>query len=181
LNLQHTPTLAAKLSSAYLLLDTTVCINASKSDEFLGLVSKLSGSGCSLMTIPSVVYEFTRNSNSIIGYNERQEFIKGLNVTVLNRVEEVLEKEQVFKIAYAKAFSAPNEKGPSYTDALLCTVAYKYRAHDMLLMTANHKDIPRSMFDRTELITIDVGGNLRTEAIYKLSPNKLNKVIDSIH
>lgn len=70
--------------------------------------------------------------------------------------------------------------GPSYTDALLCTYAYKYRKHGMLLITANHKDIPSSMFDRIELITIDVKNELRTEAIYRLSNSKLNKIIKDI-
>jgi predicted nucleic acid-binding protein len=164
------------------LLDTTALIDASKSDEFLRLLTSIAADGCALVTIPSVVYEYSRNADTIAGYNERQDFIKGLSITVLNRVEEVLEKEQVFKIAYAKAFSRKDkDKGPSYTDALLCTVAYKYRNHGMLLMTANHKDIPRSMFDRTELITIDVGGQLRNEAIYCLSPEKLNKVIEAIN
>jgi len=180
LKLLHTPTLATSLSGKYLLLDSTTFISASKSDEFLSLLSSLVARGCSLMTIPSVVYEFTRNANYITGYNERLEFIESLKVTVLQRVEEILEKEQAFKIAYAKAFSSRKEKGPSYTDALLCTVAYKYRNNNMLLMTANHKDVPPSMFDRTELITIDIKGDLRTEAIYSLSSTKLNKVIDSI-
>lgn len=177
MKLQHTSTLVADLNGKHLLLDTTVLINASKSDEFLALISDLSIAGCGLITIPSVVYEFTRNANSIAGYNERQEFIKGLNVTVLNRVEEIIEKDQVFRIAYAKAFSTKHDKGPSYTDALLCSVAYKYRGNDVLMMTANHKDIPASMFDRIELITIDVNGELRTEAIYRLSPTKLNKML----
>lgn len=180
MKLQHTSTLAADLSGKHVLLDTTVLINASKSDEFLALLSDLSSSGCGLVTIPSVVYEFTRNANSITGYNERQEFIKTLNITVLPRVEEMVEKEPVFRIAYAKAFSAKGDRGPSYTDALLCSVAYKYRANGMLVMTANHKDIPLSMFDRVELITIDISGDLRTEAIYKLSPTKLNKIIETL-
>lgn len=179
MKLQHTPTLVADLSGKYLLLDSTVLINASKSDNFLDLISAISEK-CSLITIPSVVYEFTRNSNSIEGYNERQDFIKGLGIDVYSRVEEVLEKEQVFKIAYAKAFAVRKEKGPSYTDALLCTLAYKFRNNGMLLMTANHRDIPQNMFDRTELITIDIGGDLRTEAIYQLSPDKLNQIITTI-
>lgn len=165
MSLQHTPTLATDLSKSYILLDSTALIDASRSDDFLNLLSSISEKGCSLITIPSVVYEFTRNANNIEGYNERQEFIKGLNITVLNRIEEILEKEQVFKIAYAKAFGS-KDKGPSYTDALLCTVAYKHRGHGMMLMTA---------------ITIDIGGELRIEAIYRLSPNKLNKVIEAIH
>lgn len=179
MKLQHTPTLATDLSNKHLLLDSTVFIDASKSDEFLSLLTNISAKGCDLMTIPSVMYEFTRNSDTINGYNERQEFIKKLGVTVHNKIEEVLEKEQVFKIAYAKAFSK-NDKGPSYTDALLCAVAYKYRKNNLLLMTANHKDIPSSMFDRIELITVDIGGNLRNEAIYKLSANKLNKLLESL-
>ncbi len=179
MKIQHTHSLATDLNNKYLLLDTTVFINASKSDPFLDLLTSISEGGCALITIPSVVYEFSRNADTIKGYNERLDFIKGLNVTVLNRVEEILEQEQVFKIAYAKSFSK-KDKGPSYTDALLCTVAYKYRKNKMLIMTANHKDMPKSMFDRTELITIDIAGDLRNEAIYQLSTSKLNSTIEAL-
>lgn len=180
MKLQYTSTLVSDLSCKYLLLDTTVLINASKSDEFLGLLSELYVSGCSLITIPSVIYEFSRNANTITGFNERQEFVKALNITVLKRTEDTFDKDQVFKIAYAKAFSARGDKGPSYTDALLCSVAYKFRSHAMLVMTANHRDMPISIFDRVELITIDVGGELRNEAIYSLSPTKLNIFLDKL-
>lgn len=104
MKIQHTPTLASKLSDQHLLVDTTSLINASRSDEFLQLLTQISHAGCALVTIPSVVYEFTRNANNIEGYNSRSSFIKGLNITVFNRAEETLEKEKVFKIAYAKAF-----------------------------------------------------------------------------
>lgn len=180
MKLQHTPTLTTDLNSAHLLLDSTSLINASKSDEFLSLLTKIGTEGCTLLTIPSVVYEFTRGAPSVEEFDRRLAFIDALGVTVLNRIEELVKQEPIFLVAYIKAFSSRGEKGPSYTDSLLCAVAYKHRTSNLLIMTANHKDIPSNIFDRKELITIDVNGELRTEAIYEFSSTKFTRVLTQL-
>lgn len=177
MKLQHTPTLATDLSSSYILLDSTAVINASQSDDFLSLLTTIVGSGCIFTTIPSVVYEFTRGSVTVEQYKKQLEFIKDLGITVFHRVEETVDSEQVFMVAYNKSFDNRREKGPSYTDSLLCAVAYKHRNSNLKIMTANHKDIPPSIFDRTELITIDIGGDIRTEAIYEFSETKFTRIL----
>jgi hypothetical protein len=83
-------------------------------------------------------------------------------------------------IAYANCFKSGGEKGPSFTDALLCNLAYKYRHLNMLIMSANHKDMPLKLFERIELITLDIAGSLRNEAIYRFVPERLNKALEAI-
>lgn len=182
MKLQYTPSLADDLNGGYLLLDSTAFINASKSDEFLELLSKLVQRGCMLTAIPSVIYEFTRGSRSLDEFNKYLEFIDALGVTVFHRVEETISDEmRVFLLAYNRAFSNRNsQKAPSYTDSLLCATAYKFRTSKLKIMTANHKDIPESLFDRTELITIDIQGELRTEALYEFSESKFSRMLSAL-
>lgn len=182
MKLLYTPTLAADLSSSYLILDTTVLIHASKSDEFLTLLTELVSAGCTLTTLPSVVYEFTRGSRTVEGYDRQAQFIDGLSITTFNRVEETIDPQmRIFLIAYNKVCAQRSkEKTPSYTDSLLCACAYKYRANNLLIMTANHKDIPAAIFDRKELITIDMNGELHNEAIYSFSEEKFGRVLERL-
>lgn len=178
MKLLFTSSLPTDLNNKYLLVDTTTLINASRSEDFLELLVNIVEAGCSLVTIPSVVYEFTRGAQTLDQYNNQLEFIKTLGITVLTRTEESLDANtRVFILAYNKLTSKPNQKGASYTDSLLCAMAYKYvsRGTGLLLMTSNHNDIPNALFDREELITFDVNGDLRTEAIYKLSNTKLTR------
>lgn len=182
MKLLRSPNLTHNLNGVHLLLDTTSIINASKSNEFLALLTKLSHGGCDLVTIPSVVYEFSRGARTMAEYNEYLQFIAALKLTVLNSIEASFDAQmRVFLVAYHKAFSGKSDKkAPSYTDSLLCMMAYKYRTSGMLLMTANHRDIPESMFERTELITIDVKGELRNEAIYRLTESRFKNLLSGL-
>lgn len=180
MRLLHRPSLATDLSSSFILLDSTALIDASQSDDFLQLLTNIVGSGCSFITIPSVVYEYTRSSISIEQFEKQLEFLKELRVTVINKIEEIIQSEQVFLVAYNKAFGTRKERGPSYTDSLLCALAYKYRNSSLKIMSANHKDIPMSIFERQDLITIDVGGELRTEGIYEFSESRFGKVLGKL-
>ena len=179
MKLQHAHTLVSDLSESHVFVDSTALIDASKSDEFLNLLTDIACSGCTLYTIPSVVYEYTRTANTLKGYKERLEFIKELGLIVFNRIEELIEKEsRIFLVAYNGEFK--DGKGPSYTDSLLCTMAYKHRAVSSYILTANHKDMPLSIFDRTQLITIDIKGQFQIEALYKFSEQKFSKVLDRL-
>jgi len=180
LKIQYTKTLPTDLSDSHIFIDSTALINASKSSEFLNLLIEIRDNGCTFYTIPSVVYEYTRTSNTIKGYNERLEFVKDLKVVVFNRVEEVIEKDsQIFLTAYNSCFK--ESRGPSYTDSLLCTIAYKHRAiEDAYVLTSNHKDRPAGIFDRSQLITIDIKGDLCTEILYKFSSRKFSNILTKL-
>ena len=179
MKLQYTPTLASDLKDSSIFVDSTALIHANKSDEFLVLLTDIAGAGCNLYTIPSVVYEYTRTSNNFVGFKDRLEFIKELGIIVFNRIEEMVEKEsRIFLVAYNTAFT--EGRGPSYTDSLLCTMAYKHRASNPFVLTANHKDMPLSIFDRKELITIDINGQFNVEALYQFSESKFSKVLNKL-
>lgn len=179
MKIQYTPTLVSDLEDSSVFIDSTVLIDASKSDAFLNLLTDISSSGCTLYTIPSVVYEYTRTANTLRGYRERLEFVKELGIIVFNRIEEIIEKEsRIFLVAYNISFNENNR--PSYTDSLICTMAYKHRSSSPLVLTANHKDMPLSIFDRKELITIDIKGKLQTEAFYQFSESKFSKVLGKL-
>jgi len=182
LKLLYTPSLPKQLSNSRLLLDTTTLINASKSGDLLKLLAEISNSGCMLVTIPSVVYEFTRGVESIEQYNNQMIFIEKLGVTVISRAEEKITPDmRVFMILYNSLVAKRREKGPSYTDSLLCAMAYKYRkSGGLMIITANHKDIPLALFDREEMITVEINNEFRTESIYKLSNEKLDVQIDTL-
>ena len=179
MKLQHTQTLAIDLSNRHVLIDSTALIHASESDEFLNLLTDIVSGGCMLYTIPSVVYEYTRTADTPEKFKKRLEFIKELRITVLNRIEESVEAHSIFLVAYNRAYNK-KEKGPSYTDSLLCAMAYKFKHMSILILSANHRDMPPSIFDRTELITIDIGGNLFTEALYEFSEDKFANILGQI-
>lgn len=148
----------------------------------MGLLTDIVDAGCTLTTIPSVVYEFSRGSRTIQEYSGYLDFINGFGTTVFNRIEETIDEEmKVFLVAYNKAFAGRGDKkAPSYTDSLLCATAYKFRNSDLKLITANYRDIPDSIFDRDELITIDVKGELRNEAIYSFSASKFGRILTQL-
>ena len=128
--------------------------------------------GCAFYTIPSVIFEFTRTANTAKGYQERLDLVASLHIVVFNRVEEVVLKDfHNFMITFHSAF-IKSKKSPSYTDSLLCAMAYKHRASRTFILTSNHKDIPESIFDRTELITLDINNQIYNEALYKFSAAK---------
>ncbi|HEU5005184.1 MAG TPA: hypothetical protein VFT49_03820 [Candidatus Saccharimonadales bacterium] len=179
MKLQYTATLPTDLSTRYILVDSTALIHAAYSDEFLKLLTDIVGAGCTLFTIPSVVYEYSRSADTPAKLKQRLEFIKELKIAVLNRVEEEIEKHSIFLVAYNRTFNKRNP-GPSYTDSLLCAMAYRFKHMQPLILSANHKDIPQSIFDRTELITIDISGGLQNEALYEFSESKFSKLLEEL-
>lgn len=178
MKLTHTQSLIASLSNSNLLIDTTTLINASNSDDFLELLKKLVVDGCQLITIPSVIYEFTRCAQDIATLDKQYQFIDELSIIVLGQVEKQVsdEKTRVFMFIYNRLFKDKTNKAPSYTDSLLCAMTYKYRnsGTGIKLLTSNHKDIPLGLFDRDEVISIDIKDNIYNEAIYSLSESKLS-------
>jgi len=180
--LNHSTALKKRLNPAHIILDTSVFIDASGSQEFRSFIKELKDAGCSLWTIPSVQFEFARYSNTIEQYNKLITFIKELGVVVFNRVEEmVLDRSAPFTVALNKAqHQNKNNKRMSYTDSILCTLSFHHRGSDPYLLTSNHNDIPPALFDRVDVITFDVSGNIRTEGLYQLSAEKLSKVMKSL-
>lgn len=169
-------TLHSSLQGKHVFVDSSSLVHARDSKDFYKLLHTLADNGSLLFTVPSVRFEFTRYANTIMEYNEFNRFINGLSISVFNRVEEViLDKCEVFTIAMNKSGAKM-----SYTDALLCSCAFFYRASKPYILTANHKDMPLSLFDRKEVITFDVGNNIKTEALYQINDSRLEKVLKQL-
>lgn len=171
-----------KLSDATLLLDSTAFIDAFRSSIFADFLTELSDSGCAFMTIPSVLYEFKRGAKDIKQINKYNEFITELKVGIIPKVETLAQEpdNQIFTSIYNfEAYNGRKEKGPSYTDSLLCLSLYIYRHTDIYLLTTNYKDVPLSLFDRENIIAFDTGNDVRTAAFYKLSEEKLARKLQS--
>lgn len=128
------------------------------------------------------MHEFTRGAKDTTQLQSQLQLIKGLGVNLVTRLEEMIKDEnRIFLFAYNNAAAnGRGEKGPSYVDSLLCLLLYKYRHMDIKLLTANHKDVPLSIFNRDELITMTIGGDIRTEALYSFSEAKYGKVLDKL-
>lgn len=168
--------LISKFENETLFLDTSTLILSFASDKkFLKLLYDLKRVNCSLLTIPSVFFEFTRGSDSLLKYNERVNFFtEGLGIKTYP-IERQLDDIGEFIVVFQKI--APNTI--SYTDFLLCCCLYKFKGCGVL--TENHKDFPISILDRDEIITVDTNDNqIRNSAIYKLSPEKFEKASASI-
>jgi hypothetical protein len=167
--------LLAELQDKYLFLDTTALIVAiSFEKEFSKLFEEIKLVKCEFLTIPSVVFEFTRGSTSLKQFNERVEFIdKTLGVSVYP-IEKHLDKLEDLIVILQRISG-----GISYTDFLLCACLYKFKKS--YLLTENHKDFPTEVLDRKSIITIDTGGRqVRNTAIYQFSKRKFDKVAESI-
>lgn len=179
MKLLHQQNLSTELSTRHVFIDSTALIHAAYSEEFLELLTDIVEHGCLLLTIPSVVYEYSRSADTPEKFKQRLEFIKALNISILNRVEEEVVKHSVFLIAYNRTFNRRNV-GPSYTDSLLCAMAYRFKHMNPLILSSNHRDIPLSIFNRVGLITVDVSGNLENEALYEFSEDKFTKLFREI-
>ena len=168
-------------SRQYLIIDSTALIDASRQEEFLTLLFEKVNSedyGCSFITSPSVVYEFTRYARSREQLLKLKEILNLLNIVEWNPMKLNDDEREVFNFIYNLESTRNAKTGPSYTDAQLCLLAYHFREHGVGILTANHKDFPRSIFDRNDLITVDVGGELRTQAIYDFNQDKYDKLLD---
>ena len=167
-----------RLSRATLLLDSTAFIDAFKCADFMDFLVEVSEGGCALATILSVLYEFKRGAKDIAQINNYNKFIKELGMEIIPGMEDKAQRSeyQIFMAIYSyEAMNGRKEKGPSYTDSLLCLALYVYQHVDIRLLTTNYKDMPLSLFDREDILAFDTGRDVRTAAIYRLSEEKLTK------
>lgn len=156
-------------------LDTSALILAISSDQsFLEFLFDLKQVGCSFMTIPSVLFEFTRGSDTLEIFNKRTSFVlEDLNIGIYP-IEKHLDEIREFMVVLQKI-----AKDNSYTDFLLCCCMYKFQ--NSYVLTENHNHFPISILKREEIITIETDTyQIRNSAIYKFSSEKFEKASGSI-
>ena len=159
--------LISSLKDAWLFIDTSSLVAAfNYKDEFSTLFKDLSDKNCTFLTIPSVLFEFTRGSDTRKVFNTRTEFVTDL--TNLYPIDRHLDKLEQQIILIQKL--APRT---SHTDFLLIMCLLKFPpAH---LLTENHKDMPLAILDRIHIITIDTDNQIRNQAIYQLNQQKYRR------
>ena len=174
-----TPNLFNTLKNSNLLIDTCTIIDASKCDEVDNFLSKLSGQGCTFLSLPSVKEEFTRSANNLEDYNKLSDYIDSLQIIFLDSIERnrMNEDGAIFNIALNRC----KKINPSYVDRALLATPYFYRdsSEDIYLITSNHKDIPEELYDRIEFISHDIGG-FHNIGIYKFNFQNFEQMMSDV-
>lgn len=165
-------TLVTELANSDVFFDTNTFISAISIPEISELFKELKGNGCAFLTIPSVVFEFTRGTASIPDFNKRAEFIDTL-VNTVYPIEKHIEDLRDLVVVLQRI------KGDiHYTDFLLVACLYKFPKS--YLISSNYKDCPTEILDRKFIITIDTEKDIRNYGIYKFSMEKFSKAAAKI-
>lgn len=168
----YPPNLIVEIANSDLFLDTNTFIGAISFPElFEEFFKQLKNNGCVYLTIPSVVFEFTRGVESIQAFNKRAEFITSLSS--IYPIERHLNDLESLTIVLQRI-----QGSISYTDFLLLACLYKFPTS--YLISANHKDCPLDILDRKFVITVDTEKDIRNYGIYKFSLEKFNKAAENM-
>ena len=164
--------LLLEFQSNQIFFDTNVFIGAFSFPElFKDFFDGLKQVKCEFVTIPPVVFEFTRGTHDVESFSDREEFLRKL--TTVYPIEEDGTDLREFTIVLQKI------KGDiHFTDFLLIACLYKFPSS--YLLSANHKDCPIEILDRKGIITIDTDREIRNYGIYQFSQKKFNKAAESI-
>lgn len=170
----HDPKLVSNLKNKYLFLDTNTFIAASKHGDYIGkLLLNLRNNGCSLVTIPSVLFEFTRTAQSVLDFDKQTKFIRSL--AMIYPIERSLDESRMKVFMIIQQRVCPRIK---YTDFLLSVCLYKFP--DSYLMTEDREDFSLRILDRKFIITFDSDKDIRNHSIYSFSQSKFNNVVEKI-
>ena len=166
------------------MLDTTVLIDASTNDQFAQyLVQLVNNFEFLLYTIPSAQYEFTRMAKSAKARTQYDNLISELKIAIIGGLETKINDEAVkeFLLIYNNCINQQRgqKKAPSYTDSLLCLSLFlrSEKTEKLMLMSANHKDMPIEFFNREDVITIACGNNISNECIYSFNQEKYQHIV----
>ncbi|HSW65508.1 MAG TPA: hypothetical protein VLI54_00010 [Bacillota bacterium] len=127
-----------------------------------------------MITIPSVVFEFSRGAKTVEEYNWYVDYINNLGVVVYKHAEEQMVIDKAFSVILQAECKKSGCKA-SYTDFLLMMLLHKFAnmPNNIFLMTSNYRDVPTSVFDRDELIALEYQNSIQTQGLYKNSASKL--------
>lgn len=165
------------------MLDTTVLIDASINDAFAEYLVQLTITECSLYTIPSAQYEFTRMAKDAAARVKYDNLIRELKIAIIGGLETKINDEAVkeFLLIYNNCINQQRgqKKAPSYTDSLLCLSLFlkSEKTEKLMLMSANHKDMPIEFFNREDVITIACGNNISNECIYSFNRKNYQQIV----
>jgi len=141
-------------------------------EEFSHLFEELESFDLHLLTTPSVLFEFTRGTDSVEKFNERYDYVSNLaSIYPIARNLDDMEKEiVVIQQVQGKI---------SYADFLLYLCLCKFKSKGYL-MTSDHKDFSTNILTRECVITCDNGKSIHNYGIYSLSSSKYRKAYKNV-
>lgn len=162
----------SNLENSLLFLDTSSLIAVTTYENlFSNFLTEIGKVNCEMVTIPSVLFEFSR-TESIDIYNKRMKFIENyVNVYPIERHYD--QYEELIPILHRIRGRI------SYTDFLLYCCLYQFSKS--FLLTENHTDFSTTILNRLLIITLDKDDQeIRNSAVYALSKEKFEKAAANI-
>ncbi|HMH69811.1 MAG TPA: hypothetical protein VK502_00260 [Candidatus Saccharimonadales bacterium] len=163
------------LKDSTIFLDTNVFSIGARCQPLIDMLVTLKADhGCSLTTIPSVLFEFTNGSSDLQIFNQRRELMSAIVDSVnparyINNIDD-------FSVVMAKI----NGQNRSYTDFLLAAALYSYRHAKVYLLTTDLRALPK-FFDRVSIIMAEEkSGDVKNFGIYSFNEESYLKAARSI-
>ncbi len=171
LKILSSPDLTQEAKSVF--LDTNIFVAATGSKDFLAFLKNLKDNhGFVYFTIPQVVYEFTRGSNSIDTYNKRAEFIDHI-VDAVYPIDRHIDYSREFIVLMQKY----RPRG-QYTDFLLCICLYTMQS--AYLLTSDHSAMPLEVFEREFFVSTDNTKEFQNIGLYKIDEQRLDIELEKL-
>lgn len=167
-----------QLHGATLVLDTCTLIDIFKTTEVYGLFQKIQESDCVLSSISQVKGELLRPSKNRQEYDTLNRFLdEDLDLPFIPNMESRLYEDLGRDFLFVLNRCHTNR--PSFVDILLLYVPIFYSTHssDVILVTANHRDVPREIYDRIGHISYDDGKEFHQNGFYKLNRDNYQKML----
>lgn len=167
------------LKNKWLLVDTNFLINfAENSDSFRGFIDTLQSLNVYLVIDRSIEFEFLRSANRRLELEKRillLEKLLGTDRIFLRYQDELFEDAKTLANLYSKINGQYN-KQISFQDCLIAAHLRKYK-NNLYLATLDLQDFPLEVFDRVQVICIDVGKSVLTIGFYAYNETKYDELV----
>lgn len=158
------------LKSYPLLLDTNFFIESNRHpDQFANLIQHLKSNTNSLFTLEVIKKEFLAGVRTKTDLITLENFFKQM----INNV--ITDMNSFSQNLYTVTKLYRNYHKISLEDFLI--TCHMLSNKNTILLTKNHKDFPRSIFDRTGFIIVEYDAEIQIYGLYKLNDNKINTAL----
>ncbi len=115
-----------------------------------------------LITIPLVTAEFLKGTHDKVSIKSKTDFINSMIPAVL-----AIDTTMTTLVVEKVILSYGNQSSKAaVTDLFLAAALMRYGRSSALLLTANYKDFPTSVFDRLISFPVDDGNEINTFSLY---------------
>lgn len=171
--------LVGNLKRKHLFLDANTLILALDCEPLLKLLHTLREHDCLLVTLDPVIFQFLRGQD-MLAYQKRLKFISDLRLTILPCDEIAFEHAKTYFPIVTKGMPK-GDKGSGrvdFVDYYLVLALLQFTSS--CVMTENYHDMPLSILDRTQIITIDTDREVRHQAVYTVNQKKLQTALEEV-